>query len=320
MPTPRSARPTAISRHRLLALLALLLALPVLAAACAQDEALVDEAEADAADDAEDTADDVEAGSAGELTIGLFNWAENVAVSNMWALLLEGQGYDVELELLDKTPNFAGVAGGELDVSLELWLPTTDAHLVDEFDDAIVVDGPWYEGTSLGVAVPTYVEAETMTDLVDDPAFAEVGQIVGIDAGASLTGLIDDALEVYGLDDVEQVESSEPAMLTELDVSYGNEEPVAVAMWDPHWAWSAWDIRYLEDPENVFGDPEEIFFFHRVGFDEDFPEVLGWLQNWFMTGDELSGLMAEIEETGDPVEGAETWIAEHRDLVEEWID
>ena len=33
----------------------------------------------------------------GEIEIGLNNWAENVAVANMWAIVLEEEGYDVEL-------------------------------------------------------------------------------------------------------------------------------------------------------------------------------------------------------------------------------
>jgi glycine betaine/proline transport system substrate-binding protein len=38
-----------------------------------------------------------------------------------------------------------------------------------------------------------------------------------------------------------------------------------------------------------------------------------------MDDDSLGGLMAEIEQAGDPVEGAETWIEDNQDLVDEWL-
>jgi glycine betaine/proline transport system substrate-binding protein len=38
-----------------------------------------------------------------------------------------------------------------------------------------------------------------------------------------------------------------------------------------------------------------------------------------MDDDTLGGLMAEIEQIGDPVEGAQTWIDENRNLIDEWV-
>ncbi|MDR5886782.1 hypothetical protein [Vreelandella janggokensis] len=38
-----------------------------------------------------------------------------------------------------------------------------------------------------------------------------------------------------------------------------------------------------------------------------------------MDDDTLRGLMAEIEQTGVPIEGAQTWIDENRDLIDEWL-
>ena len=38
----------------------------------------------------------------GTITIGMNNWAENIAVSNMWKIVLEERGYDVELMPVEK--------------------------------------------------------------------------------------------------------------------------------------------------------------------------------------------------------------------------
>lgn len=264
-----------------------------------------------------------DSGGGGELTLGLFNWAENIAVSNMWAVLLEEQGYTVEQQNLDKSPNFVGVAQGDLDLSLEVWLPTTDQHLVDEYEGEIVVGDPWYEGTRLGVVVPSYVEdVKTIGDLAEHTdEFTVEGEprIVGIDQGASITGLVDDAISTYGLDQYEQVNSSEQAMLSTLEGAVGDERPVAVALWNPHWAFAEWDLKYLEDPEGVFGESESIHYMHRTGLEEDHPEVVQWLDNWEMTDPQLSELMAEVRDSGDALAGAEAWIEDNRDIVDEWL-
>ncbi|MEK1831636.1 glycine betaine ABC transporter substrate-binding protein [Priestia megaterium] len=30
-------------------------------------------------------------------------------------------------------------------------------------------------------------------------------------------------------------------------------------MWNPHWAFADFDIKYLKDPKNSFGDPDNIY-------------------------------------------------------------
>jgi glycine betaine/proline transport system substrate-binding protein len=39
-----------------------------------------------------------------------------------------------------------------------------------------------------------------------------------------------------------------------------------------------------------------------------------------MNDDQLGGLMAVINKEGDPAEGAQKWIENHRDLVNSWMD
>ena len=59
-----------------------------------------------------------------------------------------------------------------------------------------------------------------------------------------------------------------------------NEEWIAVTGWTPHWMFARWDLKYLEDPEGVFGEAEEIHTLTRVGLKEDMPEVYAFLDNF----------------------------------------
>ncbi|WP_083465212.1 MULTISPECIES: glycine betaine ABC transporter substrate-binding protein [Bacillaceae] len=253
----------------------------------------------------------------GTLNIGLNNWAENVAVSNMWKVILEEQGYDVELTMLEKAPVWQGVAQGDLDIAPEVWLPITDEPLYEEYEDQIELREIWYEGTGLGLVVPEYVDIDSIEEL-NDHADEMDGRIIGIDPGASLMRLSNEAVEEYDLD-YDLVDSSEPAMMTELDSAYQNEEPIVVTLWNPHWAFADYDLKYLDDPENVYGDPDDIYYMTRTGFEDDHAEVVEWFDAWHMDDDSLGELMSVINDADDEEEGAREWIEDNRELVDEWL-
>lgn len=98
-----------------------------------------------------------------------------------------------------------------------------------------------------------------------------------------------------------------------------NEEPIVVTLWNPHWAFANYDLKYLEDPQNVYGDGDTIYWFSRENFSADDPWLTAVLNAWHMSDESLSDLMAEIEAQGDPVAGAQTWLDENQAQVDEWL-
>ncbi|WLD93625.1 glycine betaine ABC transporter substrate-binding protein [Alkalihalobacillus sp. AL-G] len=257
--------------------------------------------------------------SKGTITFGLNNWAENIAISNMWKVILEEKGYTVKLKSMEKSPVWAGIAQGDLDVSPEVWLPTTDKPLYEEYKDEIALHESWYEGTGLGLVVPKYMDIDSIEQLNAKKDELGLTQLIGIDPGASLMKLTRDAIKEYDLN-YELVESSGPAMMSVLDKAYNNEEPVIVTLWNPHWAFAEYELKYLKDPKKVYGEPDDIYFMTRKGFKEDFPEVLKWMNNWEMDDQSLGELMAVINENDDALEGAKQWVKDNQDLVDEWIN
>ncbi len=253
----------------------------------------------------------------GTVRIGMNNWAENIAVSNMWKILLEEEGYEVELVDVDKAVLYSGIAEGDLDIGMEVWLPATDAPFVDEYGDRFDIQDTWYEGTQLGLVVPEYMDIESMDEL-NDYASDFSNEIIGIDPGSSINGLTEDAVDIYDLD-FDFIEGSEPGMLSTLDSAYENEDPVVVTLWSPHWAFAEYDLKYLNDPEGIYGEGDDIYFITREGFEDDFAPVLETINASFFDDQSLGELMAIIEELDDPVEGAQTWIDDNRELVDGWL-
>ncbi|MFD1020449.1 glycine betaine ABC transporter substrate-binding protein [Thalassobacillus hwangdonensis] len=259
-----------------------------------------------------------EAEGNGTIQIGMNNWAENVAVSNMWKLILEEKGYDVELKNVEKGFLYEALANGDLDIGMEIWLPNTDKAFYEKYKEDIDWRETWYEGTNLGLVVPSYMEEiNSIEDLNANKDQFPDGRIVGIDAGASIMALTEDAIKEYDLD-YTLAASSGPTMTAELQNAMKAEEPIVVTLWKPHWAFAEMDLKFLEDPKNVYGDSEDISYAARKGLEEDQPEVVKWFDSFKMSDDQLGSLMASLNEADSPEEGAQNWIDENQDAIDEW--
>ncbi|MCE7794120.1 glycine/betaine ABC transporter [Salipaludibacillus sp. CUR1] len=159
----------------------------------------------------------------------------------------------------------------------------------------------------------------------EDNAGANAGEeldytITGIDAGAGIMSAAEEALEVYDLEDWTVQASSDAAMTQALGDAYENEEPIIVTGWTPHWKFAAYDLKYLEDPEGVFGDAEDIKTFAREGLEDDMPEAYTVLENFQWSEEDMGEIMMDINEGADEREAARDWIDNNEDLVSEWTD
>lgn len=150
---------------------------------------------------------------------------------------------------------------------------------------------------------------------------SDEGVIVGIDPGAGIMSATDEAIETYGLE-YELDASSGPVMMTELAQAYENEEFVVVTGWEPHYMFADYDLKFLEDPEGVYGDVENIHTIARLDIRDDLPDVATFLENFYMTSSELGGLMGDMNEFGDDMDElaiARQWMAENTDLYQAWL-
>ncbi|SDY64870.1 glycine betaine ABC transporter substrate-binding protein [Tindallia californiensis] len=157
---------------------------------------------------------------------------------------------------------------------------------------------------------------------VEEPAEADavegsISAITGIDPGAGIMAATEEAIEVYDLN-VGLLESSDAAMTAELDAAIANEEWIIVTGWSPHWKFAAFDLKYLKDPEEVYGGEEYIATIARQGLEEDHPAVFELLQNFSWTDDEIGEVMDMNTQNSDFVANADQWIADNSDLVDSW--
>ncbi|WP_025273304.1 glycine betaine ABC transporter substrate-binding protein [Haloglycomyces albus] len=288
-----------------------------------------DESESGDFDDEEDIDDETDGGideyadagfnvpdGTGGITIGyLAEWDENVVVSHMWKMALEDAGYDVELKPTTFPAVFSGLTTNNFDLYLNGTLPRTHGNDMDRYGDEVEDLGVWYDTVEFALAVPKYVkEVDSIEDLADHADLFD-GEINGNEYNSGLATATDEVISTYDLDDFEQVYSSMNKTLKSLSTAIGQEEPIVVSLWKPHWAYGAYDLKDLDDPEGALGEPQKIHNLARDGFSGDFPEVAEAIESFYMTDEQLSDvlhLVFQEEEYEDDVgNGVLEWLRDN---------
>ncbi len=254
----------------------------------------------------------------GTVEIGYVNWAECVAVSNLWKVLLEDQGYQVNLTQLDAAPIFVGLSRGDIDVFMDTWLPITHETYWAEYKESLEDYGIWYqEPAKIGVVVPKYVNVDSLEQLQEEAATFN-GKIIGIDPGAGIMKAATRANEGYELG-MEVIQGSEAAMMAALDKAYSKKEAIAITGWSPHWMFAKYDLKYLDDPQKEFGEAEEIHVLANKDFSTKQPEVAAMLKKFKMSDAQIGSLEALINEGMEPAEASKQWIEDNQEVVDLWI-
>src|SRR5699024_6392737 len=186
--------------------------------------------------------------------IGYVLWDSEIASTHVLAAAIEQElGYDVNLVAVDAGPLYTGLAQGDIDVTVSASLPEVHANYWDAYGDELVDLGVNLVGTSIGLVVPDYVEADSIADL-NDYADELNNEIIGIDPGAGIMAATEDAIADYGLE-LMLVDSSDASMMAALDRAVVRDEWIVITGWEPHWMWAAYDLKYLDDPEGSYGEP-----------------------------------------------------------------
>jgi glycine betaine/proline transport system substrate-binding protein len=265
------------------------------------------------------------AGSAGgdqaskTINIGYIAWDENIANSYLWKELLEQQGYRVKLNQLEVAGLYSGVADGQLDLFI-CATPKTHSDYWKRFDNKFTVLGQWYDTLTQAVAVPDYTGLKSMADLKGKENEFN-GQIVGIEAGSGLMRqLHDNAVKDYDLSGYKILDGSTPAMLAALDKAIKAKKPIAVTLWQPHWAFSKYPMVLLEDTKGSFGGNDVYKTIASKRFAEGNKKVADELAKFHMTPEQLQSLELMISQAGQgkEQEAAKAWIAKNESVVKAW--
>jgi glycine betaine/proline transport system substrate-binding protein len=295
----------------LLRSLAAALAVTILLMGCGQDGASSSQGEA-------------------QLNMVTVNWIEGLAMTYMQEQIVEDSlGMEVDVkEVGGRGLAFSAVASGGRHFFNEAWLPTTHRENWQQTKDSLRKLGYTYRGTSVGLAVPTYMEVDTITDL---PRYRQAldGTVNGIEAGAAINGQTRQTLKKYGMDNEFSVlAASGPATWQALESATQSDEPIVVVAWYPHWKWTEFDLKYVDGARtshnaDIWGYPEDIFTLVDNGFTERFPEkVVCFLKEFEVNDEQVLSLISSFRNRGEASkpEAAAQWIENHPDAVSAWME
>lgn len=241
------------------------------------------------------------------------NWAEGIAITHLAKVALEEKGFSVDVKRIEPGPIYAALANGDADVYMDAWLPYTHKDYWTKYGDQIDSLGVIFSDGMTGLVVPDYVSINSIDELnANKDKFS--GKIYGIAAGAGIHANTEKAIVEYKLD-LEQMTSSETSMMTALKKAVSNQEWVVITGWKPHFMWSEYALKALDDPKGIF-PVDEIRIVSRKGFADEQPVLADFFANFVLTEELLNELINDVAADRDPTIGARLFYEKHTTLFD----
>ncbi|MFW6352623.1 MAG: glycine betaine ABC transporter substrate-binding protein, partial [Bacteroidota bacterium] len=79
-----------------------------------------------------------------------------------------------------------------------------------------------------------------------------------------------------------------------------------------------YDLKYLQDPKNIFNKSERIHTIARKGFDEDHPDATEFFERMVLTEKQINSLLFQMRLQPDPIVGVKNWVNENEIVVNKW--
>lgn len=259
------------------------------------------------------------------IDFGYVQWPGVTVKTHVAKKVLDHLGYETAMTSGSQAIVFKGMDTGDLDIFLGNWMPTMKIHF-DEYQEKGTVKA--VRNNLLDVvyktAVPEYVYEAGVTSLADLNEHADKfnSTVYGIEPGNEGNLIIKDAIDnnTYNLGEWTLQSSSTAGMLTSVKRAVNNEEWIAFNGWKPHYMNVMFDIRYLDDPEGIWGSGERVQTVIRTGFDEENPNVYKFLEQFKVTAPMQNEWIDMYKrQEMDPEVVAEEWIANNLDVVNQWV-
>lgn len=256
-------------------------------------------------------------------------WADISATTAMVSVVAEGLGLNVSVPTISVPIAFTSVSRGKIDAFLGYWSPTMDTLAAPYIADKtiIVPEKANLEGAKYTLAVPTYAYDAGLKSFSDIAKFKKElnGQIFGVEAGNDGNMLIDKMIteNLFDLGGFKLRESSEAAMLSQVQRAVKAKNPIVFLGWEPHPMNRQIDMKYLEGGDEVFGanyGSAKVFTLISSDFQKRCPAEAKLVSQIRFTVDMENELMADILENKVPAKvAAKTYLQKHPDLLKTWL-
>lgn len=240
--------------------------------------------------------------------------------------LLEAIGYQTSATNASWIIDLQGVARGDMDADLGIWMPTQKSTV-----DPLVKSGKIkllvanVPDAQYDVVVPDYVWKAGVHSIADLNKHADKfnHRIYGIEAGNDGNEIMKRAIKnnTYDLGSWNLRPSSTAVMLTEAGRAIKQKKWIVFLGWKPHWMNIKYNLRYLKDPKKIWGGQSSVHTAVNPDFLKNNPNVIRFLSQMVVPSKIQSQWIYDYgykHQSADQV--AKTWIKEHMDTVSQWLD
>lgn len=272
------------------------------------------------------TAFAAEAQSCEKIRVADIGWTDNTANNGLATAVAQGLGYSVVKTTVSTPIAMSGLKSGQLDVFLDYWSPALDPVVAPFRKTVTVLSEPNMQGAKYTLAVPKYLYDAGLRSFNDLEKFKDQldGRIYGIEPGSGGNGLIKKMIDgnMFNLSSFKMVESSEAAMLVQVQRAARQKAPIVFLGWSPHPMNIQMEIAYLKDGDKVFGPDygaATVYTVLSTKFDGQCANASRLFKQIRFTPEMESAVMEKIMAKQDPVEVAKGWLRQHSDVLPAWL-
>ncbi|MGR3759874.1 ABC transporter substrate-binding protein [Roseobacteraceae bacterium NS-SX3] len=284
------------------------------------------------------------------IKLALNEWTGQHVTTHIAGEMLEAAGYEVEYVSAGMMNQFQAIADGDIHATLEIWSSNVSDEYAKKIEEGTVVElGDLELEAKEGIAYPAHVEEmcpglpawEALKDCAAQFATAETlpqGRLVDYPADWGTPGA--DRMTGLGLPFKAVPAGSEAALIVELRAATERKTPLLITFWQPHWAMSAYDVKFVDLPpgeEACFSDPawgpnpdavndcdfapSRIFKAAWSGMEETWPAAYEILSNYTLSVDDQQPIMGAVDVDGGKVEQVVAdWMAANEDKWRPVVD
>ncbi|MBT3139471.1 ABC transporter substrate-binding protein [Ruegeria litorea] len=272
------------------------------------------------------------------IKLAINEWTGQHITTHVAGEMLKAAGYKVEYATAGMMNQFQAIADGDIHATLEIWSSNVSDEYAKKIAEGNLVEiGDLGLDAKEGIAYPAHVAElcpglpawEALKECAQNFATAETipnGRLVDYPADWGTPGA--DRMTGLELPFKAVPAGSEGALIAELRASTDRKSPLLITFWQPHWAMSAYDVKFVDLPageEACFNDPAwgpnpnaindcdfsptRIFKAGWVGMQDKWPAAYEILSNYALSVEAQQPMMGEIDVDGGSVE----------DVVAKWM-
>ncbi|MGH8354265.1 MAG: choline ABC transporter substrate-binding protein [Pseudomonas sp.] len=266
--------------------------------------------------------------SCGTVRFSDVGWTDITVTTAVTSEVLEALGYQTKTNLLSVPVTYKSLENKDLDVFLGNWMPTMENDIKPYREKGTVETlRANLEGAKYTLAVPDYAYEAGLKSFADIAKFAAKldGKIYGIEPGNDGNRLIQSMIDknAFDLGKFKVVESSEAAMLSQVQRATRRDQWIVFLGWEPHPMNTRNKMKYLAGGDDYFGPDlgrATIYTNVRKGYTQECGNVGKLLQNLVFSLDMENQLMdAVLNDNQKPRAAAKAWLKANPQVLDTWL-